>query len=158
MAQYTLVELQASYDALTGRIVALDVDIAREVDSERRKVLLDRRTELAIERERTAADIAILHPGYPLAVVANASIIEHRLTKLEDTVKALWERLYPGPRKIVANAAFYVLLALLWSTWMVKEIRDWMLAHPAQAIIISLALVLAALIIRWLPEDNHDER
>ena len=104
MAQYTLEELQVSYDALTGRIVALDVDIARETDSERRKVLLDRRTELAIERERTASDIAILHPGYPLAVVANASIIEHRLTKLEDKVKTMWEMLNPGSRKIVATA------------------------------------------------------
>jgi len=154
--KFTLEELQVSYDALTGRIVALDVDIAREVDSERRRVLLDRRTELSIERERTAADIAILHPGYPLAVVANASIIEHRLTKLEDTVKHLWEKLNPGPRKIVAMATFYALIVVLWSTWLVKEFRDWMLDHPAQAIIISLALVVAALIIRWLPEDDHE--
>ena len=52
MALSTLEELQSRYDALTGRIVALDVDISREVDSERRKTLTDRRIEMAIEREK----------------------------------------------------------------------------------------------------------
>jgi hypothetical protein len=42
--------------------------------------------------------------------------------------------------------------------WMVKEVRDWLITNPAQAIVITLAMFVAALIIRWLPETDHDER
>lgn len=158
MALSTLEELQSRYDALTGRIVAIDVDISRETDGERRKTLTDRRTEMAIEREKCAADIAILHPVYPLTEVANAPLLDHRVTKLERDVLWLKGVLRPGPRAIVARVVFYGLLIAVWSMWMVKEVRDWLIFHPAQAITLSLVMVIAALIIRWLPEDDHDQR
>lgn len=159
MALRTLEELQTSYDALTGRIVAIDLDISRETDSERRKTLTDRRTDMAIEREKIAADIAILHPGYPLTVVANAPLLEHRVTKLETDLRLLWSMLRPGPRQLVSRLVFYGLLLGLWSMWMVKEVRDWMIMHPAQAIVITIAVFVAALIIRWLPEEkDYDQR
>lgn len=158
MALSTLEELQAQLDALTGRIVALDVDILRETDSERRKILTDRRLEHAIEREKVAADIAILHPGYALAVVANAPLLDHRVTKLERDVLWLKGMFRPGPRAVVARVVFYGLLVAMWSMWMVKEVRDWLIPHPAQAITLTLVMVIAALIIRWLPEDDHDQR
>lgn len=158
MALSTLEELQSRYDALTGRIVAIDVDISREVDNERRKTLVDRRLELATEREKAAADIAILHPGYPLTVVANAPLLEHRVGKLERDILWIKGVLKPGPREIVARVVFYALLVAVWSMWMVKEIRDWLIFHPAQAITLTLVMVIAALIIRWLPEDDNDQR
>lgn len=158
MALSTLEELQSRYDALTGRIVALDVDISREIDSERRKTLADRRIELAMEREKTAADIAILHPGYPLTVVANAPLLEHRVTKLEWDILWVKGMLKPGPRDLVARVVFYALLIAVWSMWMVTEIRDWLIFHPVQAITLTLVMVIAALIIRWLPEDDHEQR
>ena len=158
MALSTLEELQSRYDALTGRIVAIDVDISREVDAERRKVLTDRRLELATERERVAADIAILHPGYPLTVVANAPLLDHRVSKLERDVMWIRGMLHPSPRAVVARVVFYGLLIAVWSMWMVKEVRDWLIFHPAQAITLTLVMVIAALIIRWLPEDDHGQR
>lgn len=158
MALSTLEELQSRYDALTGRIVAIDVDISREIDAERRKTLVDRRLELATEREKAAADIAILHPGYPLTVVANAPLLDHRVSKLERDVLWLKGVLQPGTRAIVARFVFYGLLVAAWSMWMVKEVRDWLIFHPAQAITLTLVMVVAALIIRWLPEDDHDQR
>lgn len=158
MALSTLDELQSRYDALTGRIVAIDLDISREIDGERRKTLTDRRIEMAMEREKVAADIAILHPGYPLTVVANTPLLEHRVGKLERDVLWLKAVLSPGPRAIVARVVFYALLIAVWSMWMVKEVRDWLIYHPVQAIALSLVMVIAALIIRWLPEDGHDQK
>lgn len=158
MALSTIEELEARYTALTGRIVAIDVDISREIDTERRGTLQARRTELATEREKVAADIAILHPGYSLAAAADASTIERRVSVLERDVRKLWGIFKPGPRQVVSRAVFYMLIVVAWSMWMVKEIRDWLVFHPAQAIAVSLALVVAALIIRWLPEDDHDQR
>ncbi len=50
-------ELQRRYDTLTRRIAALDTDIGRELDSERKLVLAERRAELAAEREQVAQDL-----------------------------------------------------------------------------------------------------
>jgi hypothetical protein len=53
-----LEELQRRYDNLTSRIQAVDTDLGREPDSERRLMLEERRTELAISREKTAGRMA----------------------------------------------------------------------------------------------------
>jgi uncharacterized membrane-anchored protein YhcB (DUF1043 family) len=45
-------ELARKYEALTKRIAALDGDIVRELDSERKLVLTERKDELAAEREK----------------------------------------------------------------------------------------------------------
>ena len=58
----------------------------------------------------------------------------------------------------MARVVFYGLLIAVWSMWMVKEVRDWLIFHPTQAITLTLVMVIAALIIRWLPEDDHDQR
>jgi hypothetical protein len=152
MTLSTLPELQAQYAALSARITALDSDIALETDRERRAVLQQRRDEMAHERETVAADIT-LQGGVP----QNAQI-EARVGALERDLKRLWGMVRPGPRQMTSRLLFYCLLIALWSMWMVKEVRDWLIGHPAQAIAISLALVVAALIIRWLPEDDHDQR
>ena len=47
-------EQQAEYDALTRRIAALNIDINRELDLERRETLLQRRNEAAAERSAVA--------------------------------------------------------------------------------------------------------
>ncbi len=112
-----------------------------------------RRFNLSKEREGIASDLAIQQKQEQ----PHNAPLEHRVTKLERDVLRLWSILKPGPRSLVARIVFYGLLFGLWSLWMVKEIRDWFLLHPGQAIVITLAMVVAALIIRWLPEDdNHD--
>lgn len=83
--------------------------------------------------------------------------IEHRVSTLEQDVKALWGILRPSPRQMTAKLIFWGLLVILWSMWMLGETRNWLLTNPAQAIVISVALGGAALIVRWLPEDTrHD--
>ena len=58
---------------------------------------------------------------------------------------------------MTAKLIFWGLLVILWSMWMLGETRNWLLTNPAQAIVISVALGGAALIVRWLPEDTrHD--
>jgi hypothetical protein len=151
----TLSELQAQFDALSSRIAALDRDIALETDSERRSVAREKRTELARERETIAGQMEMMQRGQ--APAGGPAPVEHRVTALERDVRRLWVMVKPGPRQLLAKVIFYGLLFGMWSLWMIKEIRDWLLTHPAQAIAITLAVMVAALIIRWLPEDDHHE-
>ena len=51
-------ELRRRYDTLTKRIAALDTDIGRELDSERKLTLSERRADALAERDQIAADVA----------------------------------------------------------------------------------------------------
>src|SRR5574343_2084549 len=118
MTLSTLQELQAQFVALSARIAALDRDIALETDNERRTVAQSKRDDLAQERERVASDIA-MQGGVP-----QAAHIEARVTTLEREVNWIKALIKPGPRQTVARIVFYGLLAVCWSMWMIKEIRD----------------------------------
>ena len=50
-------ELQRRYNTLTKRIAALDTDIGRELDSERKLVLQERRSDLAAERDQVQDEL-----------------------------------------------------------------------------------------------------
>lgn len=153
MTLSTLSELQAQYAALSARIAALDRDIALETDRERLTVAQTKRDELAARREKVAADIT-LHGGTP-----TDAQLEVRVGALERDVSWLKSVIKPGVRQTASRVIFYGLLIVAWSLWMIGEIRAWMLAHPAQAIVITTAIFVAALIVRWLPEDEqHDKR
>lgn len=62
------VELQKRYDTMSRRIAAIDTDIGRELDSLRRQILDERRSELAAERDQVASELML---------------IEHRLSSLK---------------------------------------------------------------------------
>jgi len=83
--------------------------------------------------------------------------IENRVSTLEQDVKALWGILRPSPRQMTAKLIFWGVLVILWSMWMLGETRNWLLTNPVQAIVISVALGGAALVVRWLPEDGHHD-
>ena len=153
MGLSTLSELQAQFEALTARIAALDRDIALETDGERRGVAREKRAELAREREAIAGEMEIMQHG---GESQKSEPIEHRVSTLERDVRRLWGVLQPSTRQMTAKLIFWGLLVSLWSMWMIKEVRDWLIAYPFQAVLITLALVVAALIIRWLPEDDHE--
>lgn len=53
-------ELQRRYNTLTKRIAALETDIGRELDSERKLILQERRGDLVAERDRVLAKIATI--------------------------------------------------------------------------------------------------
>lgn len=157
MGLSTLSELQAQFDALTARIAALDRDIALETDGERRGVAREKRAELAREREVIAGEMEMMQQGGRHGNPEHAPI-EYRVSTLERDVRRLWSIVAPGPRQMTAKLLFWGLLVALWSMWMIKEVRDWLISYPFQAIAITLALVIAALIIRWLPEGGgHDD-
>lgn len=50
-------ELRRRYEVLTKRITALDTDIGRELDSERKLVLQERRADLVVERDQNVVEI-----------------------------------------------------------------------------------------------------
>jgi hypothetical protein len=150
----TPVELQNKYAALTQRITALDHDIALEIDTERRIVAKERRDHLAREREDVAAEMMLI--GVTPQVTAS---LEYRIAMLEKSVKKLWEIVKPGPRTKLARALIAGMFFTFWSLWMIKESRDWLIFHPMQAIVITLAFVVAMGIIAWLPGgDDHDQQ
>jgi hypothetical protein len=149
-------ELQSQFDALTSRIAALDRDIALETDGERRAVSREKRAELAREREVIAGEMEMMQQGGRRDRQDDLPI-DHRVSVLERDVRRLWGIIKPSPRQMAAKLIFWGLLVVLWSMWMLGETRNWLLTNPAQAIVISVALGGAALIVRWLPEDvNHD--
>lgn len=146
-------ELEQTIAALTARIAELDTEIARDPDSEWRSKVQDKRDGLAHDRERAMGELAVMR-----AKGGGTSDIERRLSALEDVVAWLVGRIDPTARQMVARLVFWALLVMGWSMWMVKEARDWLLSHPAQAIVITLAVIVAALIVRWLPEDGNVKR
>jgi hypothetical protein len=156
MSLSTLSELQAQFEALTTRIAALDRDIALESDGERRSLAREKRAELARERETIAGEMEMMQQGERPRSDQHAPL-DHRVSTLERDVRRLWGIIKPSPRQQTAKLIFWGLLVLLWSMWMIKEIRDWLMAYPFQAVAITLALIVAALIIRWLPEDEHHD-
>lgn len=52
-----LAELQRRYDTLTDQIAALDIDIGRELDSQRRRALEQRRADYDAQRNQIVADM-----------------------------------------------------------------------------------------------------
>ena len=158
MTLHTLDELQRQYDLYTAQIAALDSEIAKEPIEAQRQSLMVRRFNLAKERETIAADLALQkdqHEGERHS--GNPAPLERRVSTLERDVRLMWGIIKPSPRQMTAKLIFWGLLVVLWSMWMLGETRNWLLTNPAQAIVISVALGGAALIVRWLPEDTrHD--
>jgi hypothetical protein len=69
-------ELQRKYDTLTKRIAAVDTDIGRELDSERKLILQERHADLVAEREQNAAEMKRIEDEVvsPDASVADAVV------------------------------------------------------------------------------------
>jgi hypothetical protein len=40
---------------------------------------------------------------------------------------------------------------------MVAPVREWYLANPIQAAVISAAAIIVAFVVRWLPEADDEE-
>jgi hypothetical protein len=55
-------------------------------------------------------------------------------------------------------ALFWGILAVLGASWLIVEFRMWYLSNPVQALGITIAAILTALIVRWLPEADHGDK
>lgn len=84
--------------------------------------------------------------------------IEQRVDNHETLLKHIMSVIDPGPRRRTAMALFWGILVVLGASWLIVEFRMWYLANPVQAIGISLAAIVAALIVRWLPEADHGDK
>lgn len=84
--------------------------------------------------------------------------LEQRVDGHESTLRRILEMIDPGPRRRTAMALFWCILIVLWSSWLIVDIRGWYLANPVQAIGITLAAIVAAFVVRWLPEADHGDK
>ena len=109
-----LAEFERRYEKLTERIAAIETDISRELDSERKLILEERRAELAREREQvvekqTQIEMELTHPSSArigLAFLedrADAQQREGRFSTTErDTLKAIYRSALSRPETLEA--------------------------------------------------------
>lgn len=98
---------------------------------------------------------AVAHDPLPVRV----GRLEQRVDGHESTLRHILEAIDPGPRRRTAMALFWGILITLWSSWLIYDIREWYISNPVQAIGITLAAIIAAFVVRWLPEaDRGNER
>ena len=101
------------------------------------------------------AQPAAMKPPDPLPV--RVGRLENQVERHETTLEWLMRHVDPGPRRRTAVAIFWAILVVLWSSWMIVDIRLWYLANPVQAAGVTVAAIIAALIVRWLPEADNDK-
>lgn len=82
--------------------------------------------------------------------------LEQRVDGHDTLLKRILALVDPGLRRRTSTAIFWLILVLLWSSWMIVDIRAWYIANPVQAIGITLTAIVAALVVRWLPEADND--
>lgn len=156
MSLSTPEELRRRLDTLTQRIAAIDTDIGRETDADKLRILQERRESLAREREQTAAELALggaVPPPKPDDVSGRLLVLENTTERHERMLSKIMRQIDPGPRRRAAVVIFWVILALLWSSWLVGEFRTFYLEHPIHACLILFGAVFVAFLIRWLPEQ-----
>lgn len=119
IAKQKRAEAQNLYDALTDRILALDTDIANEIDSEKVQTLENRRSELSLRRDAVTVelagdvmtDVARTHiPGYP--VERRIHDAEDRLDDHETRIAHIEHSIRP-PWQVTAWRLMAVIIAVL---------------------------------------------
>lgn len=167
----TTQEAQARYDALTKRIAAVDTDIARELDSERRMALEQRRSELERERDainaettarnkRTNGDLEILqrkvsdlarvlaedHPQEAHAIINECVTalgrLDSRVLGLEDRVSAIEMHINPPFAVILWRIA--AAAVILFGVLVGVWQRDVFGSYPVIGVIVEAVLALLA--------------
>jgi hypothetical protein len=83
--------------------------------------------------------------------------LEQRVDGHETMIQRIMAAIDPGPRRRTSVALIWGILFVLWSSWLIVDIRTWYLANVAQAAIITIAAVLAAFVVRWLPEADREQ-
>ncbi len=155
-------ELRGQADALAERIRVLDGLLEAATSDDERRVIGEQLARLHREWDAAITKRDRIREGIPENHDAGnspaANTIEHRVSALEHDVAWIKQLVQPGARRVAGKLIFYGLLIVAWSIWMIGEVRAWLLANPVQAIIITLALGLAALIVRWLPEDGSNDQ
>jgi hypothetical protein len=108
---------------------------------------------LRLAAEEAVPGAIVTHNELPMEV----GRLKHRVDTHETLLRRIMAELDPGPRKRTARTIFYAVLIALWSSWMVAPIREWYLANPIQAAVISAAAIIVAFVVRWLPEADDEK-
>ena len=98
---------------------------------------------------------AAMAPPDPLPV--RVGRLENQVERHESAIEWLRRHVDPGPRRRTSVALFWAILLVLWSSWMILDIRLWYITNPVQAVGITVAAIIAALVVRWLPEADNDD-
>lgn len=109
-------ELTKQYEQLTARIAALDTDIGREMDSERRMVLKQRRLEQSDERDQIGAQIAEIErqlAGAINAAPSRPTVPGHPSTGSDKTVAPVSRSVLHRYRGFLAAGAGVFVVAIL---------------------------------------------
>ena len=172
-----LAELYSDPESIRRVAHEANVDLTRVAFAPRAADTWHAIIQEAERQSRTAALAAIAvreYPNYaplqlalaesvPSAIVPPDPIpvrvgrLEQRVDGHELTLRRILEMIDPGPRRRTAMALFWGILVTLWSSWLIVDIRVWYLSNPVQAVGISLAAIVAALVVRWLPEADHGD-
>lgn len=110
----------------------------------------------AYEASKPGGNLTYIYLSRSDGQSASHATLERRLTALEADVRKLWRALSPGSRQMVSRKIFYALLLALWSLWLIDDIQLWLVMHPGPAIALTLGGLIAALVVRWLPENDDD--
>lgn len=103
--------------------------------------------------EEAVPGTIVTHSELPMEV----GRLKQRVDTHETLLRRIMAELDPGPRKRTARTIFYAVLVALWSSWMVAPMREWYLANPIQATVISAAAIIVAFVVRWLPEADDEK-
>lgn len=173
----TPTEAQARYDRLTKRIAALDEDIGRELDGERRLSLEARRDDLVRERDavqsqlvahdkRTNGDLEVLqrrvqdlakvlasdHPQEAHEIINECVMalgrLDSRVLGLEGRVSAIERKINP-PVSVVAWRVIALLMMMIGVIVAFWQ-RAVFGAYPVVGVITETALVLVAVVCLML--------
>lgn len=98
---------------------------------------------------------AAMVPPDPIPV--RVGRLEQRVDGHDGIIRRILEQIDPGPRRRTACAIFWAILIVLWSSWMIVDIRVWYLSNPVQAGVLTAAAIIVAFIVRWLPEADRDK-
>lgn len=88
-------------------------------------------------------------------IITRIGVLERRLLSIEQLVFDLAAKIDPGPRHRVSRIIVAAVLFSWWSSVLVPEIRTWYITNIVQALVIAVLLLVACLIVWWLPGEGH---
>ena len=158
----TIDELRTRFDTLTKRIEAKDIDIGRETDTDRLRILQDQRLDLAREREQVAAELGMMDSRTQYATKGTnldgrVEVLEHTVAQHDRAIKRAWRRLSPGPRHRLAIIASWVILVAYGLSLSIDDVQVFYFSHPIHAMLILIVVIALIALVRWLPEDDNDD-
>lgn len=77
--------------------------------------------------------------------------VEKKVGQHETSIQWIMRRINPSPQRRASLVIAAVLFLVIWSVWMISQLREWLLFNPAAAVIISLAFLIAIIAVLWLP-------